>query len=176
MAHMPDTYILLAMAFVACLSLRTGYEGLKEAGKIDPENKLIFAGIFTVMSVLWISWFLLCPRDPYAMTLPSWVHLGGRAVFLTGMILAVGAFLQLRALENVKHLVTNRFFSRLRHPMYTGFILWIIGWSVYHGAMLSLLIGCLGIANIFYWRRLEDARLLLQHGEAYREYSRKTWF
>jgi protein-S-isoprenylcysteine O-methyltransferase Ste14 len=42
--------------------------------------------------------------------------------------------------------------------------------------MLSLLIGCLGIANIFYWRRLEDARLLVQHGEAYRKYRKKTWF
>jgi protein-S-isoprenylcysteine O-methyltransferase Ste14 len=173
---MPDTYVLLAMTFIACLSLRTGYEGLKEAGKIDPENKLVFAGIFAVMCALWVSWFVLCPLDPYAADLPSWVSLGGRAVFLTGMILAVGALLQLRALENVKHLVTNKFFSRLRHPMYTGFILWIIGWSLYYGAMLSLLVGCLGIVNILYWRRLEDARLLVQHGEAYREYSKKTWF
>ena len=44
--------------------------------------------------------------------------------------------------------------------MYTGFVLWILGWSTYHGAIVSLAIGLVGIANILYWRRLEEARLL----------------
>jgi protein-S-isoprenylcysteine O-methyltransferase Ste14 len=60
--------------------------------------------------------------------------------------------------------------------MYTGFMLWIVGWSIYHGAFFSLAVGVIGIANIFYWRRLEDERLSAQYGDAYQEYRRATWF
>ncbi len=60
--------------------------------------------------------------------------------------------------------------------MYTGFMLWIAGWSLLHDAVLSLLVGLPGIANILYWRRLEDKRLLAQFGDTYRRYSQRTWF
>jgi protein-S-isoprenylcysteine O-methyltransferase Ste14 len=60
--------------------------------------------------------------------------------------------------------------------MYTGFVLWILGWSIYHGAIASLAVGLMGIANILYWRRLEDARLLARYGEAYQRYRLATWF
>jgi protein-S-isoprenylcysteine O-methyltransferase Ste14 len=53
--------------------------------------------------------------------------------------------------------------------MYTGFILWILGWAVYHGAMISLVIGLAGIGSIFYWQRLEDGSLESRFGDAYRE-------
>jgi protein-S-isoprenylcysteine O-methyltransferase Ste14 len=92
-----------------------------------------------------------------------------------GVIFAVGALLQLRGLENIKHLVTSGLFKKIRHPMYAGFVLWILGWSTYHRAMVSLFVGLVGIANILFWRRLEEARLLAQHGEAYLEYRVTTW-
>jgi protein-S-isoprenylcysteine O-methyltransferase Ste14 len=60
--------------------------------------------------------------------------------------------------------------------MYTGFVLWILGWSIYHNAILSLFVGLIGIANILYWRRLEEARLLAQHGDTYQAYQLITWF
>jgi protein-S-isoprenylcysteine O-methyltransferase Ste14 len=60
--------------------------------------------------------------------------------------------------------------------MYTGFILWIFGWAIYHGALLSLAVGFVGIGNILYWRRLEEAELELRHGEGYRRYRQGTWF
>jgi len=42
-------------------------------------------------------------------------------------------------------LVTTGLFRRVRHPMYVGFALWIVGWSAYQGAVLSLAIGSLGL-------------------------------
>lgn len=59
--------------------------------------------------------------------------------------------------------------------MYTGFIFWILVWSVYHGALVSLIPGGIGIVNILYWRHLEDVRLQSRHGDAYRQYRVKTW-
>jgi protein-S-isoprenylcysteine O-methyltransferase Ste14 len=51
-----------------------------------------------------------------------------------------------------------------------------VGWSVYHGAVLSLGIGALGIASVLWWRRLEEERLEVQFGISYREYRLTTWF
>ena len=82
----------------------------------------------------------------------------------------------MRGLENIDHLVTTGLFSRLRHPMYVGFILWILGWVVRYGAVVSLAAGVLCIGNILYWRQLEERALESQYGEDYRSYRRATWF
>jgi protein-S-isoprenylcysteine O-methyltransferase Ste14 len=78
--------------------------------------------------------------------------------------------------ENIDHLVTTGLFSRIRHPMYAGFILWIVGWVVRDGAVVSLAVGLVGIGNILYWRRLEERALESGYGEVYRTYRQQTWF
>lgn len=173
---MESSYLTLIVTFVVCLFVRTAYELLKEAGKVNPENKLIFAFIFTTMCALWVCWFVLCPLDPFQFNVPDAVRWSGLALFVVGMVLALGALFQLRGLENIDHLVTSGLFAKIRHPMYTGFVLWILGWSTYHGAFASLAVGLIGIANILYWRRLEDGRLQGQYGTVYEEYRGTTWF
>ncbi|MBI5020231.1 MAG: hypothetical protein HZB59_02250 [Ignavibacteriales bacterium] len=173
---MQNSYIVLLVIFLVCVSLRTGYELLKEARKIDPENKLIFTLIFSTMCALWVSWFALCTLDPALFNIPKMVRWSGLGLHIAGMILAVGALIQLKGLENIKHLVTNGFFSKIRHPMYTGFCFWIIGWSLFNNAVVSLLVGMIGMVNIFYWRHLEETRLLRQFGDTYRRYRLTTWF
>ena len=173
---MNNNYLLFIVLFVVSLAIRSGYEFLKDEGKVNPENNLIFVCIFTTMGALWVSWFLLCFFDPYKINLPDLIRWSGFVLFVVGIIIAIGALLQLRGLENIDHLVTTGLFSRLRHPMYTGFVLWILGWSTYHGAIASLAVGLAGIANILYWRRLEEARLLDSYGDTYRQYQQATWF
>lgn len=173
---MNDEYLIFLVAFLACLFTRTTYELLKDAGKIDPENKLIFVIVFTVMYALWASWFALCPLDPFRGELSGLAHGSGLVLFILGMVLTVGSLVQLRGLENIDHLVTTGLFSKFRHPMYTGFLLWILGWSLYHGAIVSLAFGLFGIANILYWKRLEETRLLAQYGDTYRQYQATSWF
>lgn len=173
---METSYFILIVAFVVCLFVRTAYELLKEAGKVNPENKLIFAFIFTAMCALWVCWFDLCLLDPFQLNVPGAVRWGGLTLFVVGLVIAVGALFQLRGLENIDHLVTTGLFSRLRHPMYTGFVLWIVGWSSYHGAFASLAVGMIGIANILFWRRLEESRLRRQYGTVYEQYRTSTWF
>jgi protein-S-isoprenylcysteine O-methyltransferase Ste14 len=152
------------------------YELLKEARKINPESKLIFACILTAMCVLWMSWFWLCTVDPYRVDLPDAIRWSGLAVHLAGMILAVGALIQLRGVENIDHLVTTGLFKKIRHPMYAGFIAWILGWSIFHGALVSLAIGLPGIASILWWRHLEETRLEVQFGNRYSQYRLTTWW
>jgi methanethiol S-methyltransferase len=92
------------------------------------------------------------------------------------MGLSIGTLIQLKGVENISHLVTTGLFSRIRHPMYAGFILWILGWVIFHGALLSLFFGIVGIGNILYWRRQEERELESRYREAYREYRSGTWF
>jgi protein-S-isoprenylcysteine O-methyltransferase Ste14 len=173
---MDSGFLIPAVLFLLCLAIRSVYELLKEARKINPESKTVVAFIFVSMCVLWVSWFSLCPMDPLRVDLPGLVRWTGLTLFIVGTIHAVGALIQLRGVENIDHLVTTGLFRKLRHPMYVGFISWILGWSIYHGAIVSLAIGLIGIASVLWWRYLEEARLEGQFGSSYKEYRLTTWF
>jgi protein-S-isoprenylcysteine O-methyltransferase Ste14 len=143
---------------------------------VNPESKILFAVILTDMIVLWISWFGMCPLDPLVVNVPNPIRIAGLILFLTGMVLAIGALVQLRGVENIDHLVTTGLFALTRHPMYLGFILWIIGWSLYHAAGASFIAGCVGIVNVLFWRHLEEDKLSANYGETYKQYQTKTRF
>jgi protein-S-isoprenylcysteine O-methyltransferase Ste14 len=173
---MLTVYLVLVGVCLVALAIRTGYELFKKAGKVDPHNKLVFGVVFVAMIVMLLSWPLMSPLDPLPLNLPVSVHWTGMAAMFAGLYLAVGGLLQMRGVENIDHLVTGGLYSRLRHPMYTGFVLWIVGWVLFHGAGASLVAGVICVANILYWSRLEETRLASQFGEAYRRYRMHTWF
>ena len=173
---MERSFLIPAILFLLSLAVRCTYELLKEARKIKPETKPVFFVVFFMMCVLWISWFNLCPADPSRLGLPDSIRWIGLAVFILGTILAVGSLVQLREVENIDHLVTTGLFKKIRHPMYTGFISWIAGWSIYHGAIISFAVGLTGIAGILWGRHLEERRLEVQFGRTYIQYRLTTWF
>jgi protein-S-isoprenylcysteine O-methyltransferase Ste14 len=173
---MLTVYLILVGVCLVALAIRTGYELFKKAGKVDPHNKVIFAVVFVAMIVMLLSWPLLSPLDPLHLNVPAFVQWLGLAALAVGSYLAVGGLLSLRGVENIDHLVTGGLYARLRHPMYTGFVLWIAGWVLFHGAAASLMPGIICIANIIYWSRLEDAKLASQFGDAYHQYRMHTWF
>jgi methanethiol S-methyltransferase len=162
--------------FLLCLAARNIYEMLKNKNKINPESKAVLIVIFSAMCILWISWFSLCIEDRFKMNLPKFIPLIGLVMFIMGTILAVGALIQLKGVENIKNLVTSGLFNKIRHPMYMGFICWILGWSLYHKALISFVIGIPGMASVLWWRHLEDKRLVVQFGEAFQQYRARTWF
>jgi protein-S-isoprenylcysteine O-methyltransferase Ste14 len=169
-------YLVFLCLYLVGLMVRTGYELLKKAGRVNPKSMTVFAVVFVAMCLMWASWFGLCPRDPWRLDLPDTLKWIGLGMVILGMGLAIGAVVQLRGVENIDHLVTTGLFFRIRHPMYTGFILWILGWATYHGAVLSLVIGFVGIGNILYWRQLEEEALKSSYGGDYRVYRERTWF
>jgi protein-S-isoprenylcysteine O-methyltransferase Ste14 len=173
---MTVAYAVLAGVCLLGLAVRTGYELLKKAGKVDTTNTAVFTVVFVAMCVMLGSWLGLGRLDPWRVPVPGAVRWLGLGAVLAALALEIGALLLLRALENVDHLVTTGLFSRLRHPMYTGFILWIAGWVIRYGALASLAVGLVCVVNILYWRRLEEAALESRYGDAYRLYRRTTWF
>ena len=169
-------YIVLVIVFLLGLLIRFFYERLKLTGRIDSKTRLIFSIIFSVMMLIWASWFVMIPLDPWRLELPGTIRWLGIAVFILGLILAFGALFKLKGVENIEFLATTGIFSRIRHPMYMGFILWILGWALYHGAIFSMIPGIIGIANILYWRNVEDSEMKARYGQTYTTYSNRTWF
>jgi protein-S-isoprenylcysteine O-methyltransferase Ste14 len=163
-------YLGLLALYLAGLAVRMVYEFLKKQGKVSPSSRPAFLIVFLGMCTMWGSWFSMCEMDPVRLGLPVAVRWFGFILFLTGMVLAVGALIQLRRLENTDHLVTTGLFALVRHPMYLGFLLWLAGWPLYHDAGLSLVPGLLGLGCVLYWRRIEEAALLEQFGSAYESY------
>jgi len=173
---MKTGYLVFVCLYFLGLIIRALYEQLKKNGRVDPKNKITFTIVFFAMCLLWASWFNMCPLDPLKLPLPHVARWIGFGTFLAGLGLAIGTVIQLRGVENINHLVTKGLFSKIRHPMYLGFILWIFGWAIYHGAVISLFVGFVVIGNIFYWKILEEKELEATYGEMYLEYRNRTWF
>ncbi|MFA4986151.1 MAG: isoprenylcysteine carboxylmethyltransferase family protein [Candidatus Brocadiia bacterium] len=172
---MHSTYYVVAGLCLLGLAIRTSYELLKKAGRIDSRNKAVFAVVFAAMCTMLGSWPLMVPLDPVQFFMPNLVQDLGIGLVAVGCTLAVVGLVQLRGVENIGHLVTTGLYAHLRHPMYMGFILWILGWSVRYGAVVSMALGILCIGNIFFWEHLEERAMEAQYGEEYRAYRKRTW-
>lgn len=70
-------------------------------------------------------------------------------------------------------LVTSGLYAYLRHPIYTGILILLLGyslWQMYFSCFLFLLL--LGI--LFYYKAKYEESLLLQKFKSYKEYQEKT--
>jgi protein-S-isoprenylcysteine O-methyltransferase Ste14 len=59
--------------------------------------------------------------------------------------------------------------------MYLGFLFWLIGFPLFFGSYFSGILALLFIANILFWRSLEEKELDLRF-PGYKEYKKSTWF
>ncbi len=172
---MLEKQLLLAGLCLAGVAARTLYEVLKKRGLIDTRRVGALVGLMAAMTAFLMSWIFMGPFEPVPLSWAAaqWAGLG---LVVAGFGLAVCGLAQLGRPENVDHLVTGGVFRRLRHPMYTGFVFWIAGWVLFHGAVASVPIALVCIGNVLYWRRLEERALEARYGEDFRRYRQRTWF
>jgi protein-S-isoprenylcysteine O-methyltransferase Ste14 len=170
-----NIFTILIIVCITTHVIRTVYEILKHK-TIIKANKISFVIIFTNMMLLWISWFLLSVNDIHK------VELAGIIKYLGLLFLAIGLVVFLMGLYTIKSfesydgdLITKGVYSIIRHPMYLGFILWLIGAPIFYGALSSLVLAPFFIVNVFYWRYLEEKELV-ERFPSYREYKKSTIF
>jgi protein-S-isoprenylcysteine O-methyltransferase Ste14 len=144
--------------------------------KILKSGKLSFTIIFSNMVLLWTSWFMLCGLGISDIYLPQILHYFGIVLVITGIIVFLTALFTIRTLENYEGgLITHGIYSRIRHPMYLGFLLWLIGAPLIYGGMYSfILLVPFGI-NVLFWRYLEEIELEKRF-PSYKFYKRRTFF
>jgi protein-S-isoprenylcysteine O-methyltransferase Ste14 len=155
--------------------IRTIYEILKHRKHLVPD-KHSFIVVFTNMIVLWISWFLLCSVDAFRVELPPVISYLGLMIVVLGVLLFLVALSTIKSLETYEgDLITHGIYSRIRHPMYLAFILWLIGMPIFYGALFSIALSLLFIANVLFWRHLEEMDLISRFS-GYMEYRKRTLF
>ena len=172
---MSALYPVLIGLCVAAVLLRDGYELLKITDRIDPTDARVFATVFAAMLVMWVSWFVLGYVAPRSVTVPEALRWAGLVAVAAGAASVLGGMWSLRGVENIDHLVTTGLFSKVRHPMYLGFTLWILGWVAFAGTAANALIAPLALASIAWWRHLEEQELESRYGDAYAAYRATTW-
>jgi hypothetical protein len=52
---MNTDYLVFLGLYLGSLIIRTGYELLKKAGRVNPKSMIIFAVVFAAMCLLWAS-------------------------------------------------------------------------------------------------------------------------
>ena len=155
--------------------IRLVYELLKHRKLIIP-CKVSFVIILIDMLLLWTSWFALCSLDVYRIYLVSGIRYFGLFLVVSGVIIFLTALFTIKTLESYEgELIIGGIYSKIRHPMYLGFILWLLGFPVFCGALFSFLLSFLFIANVLFWRHLEEKELEKRF-PSYIEYKKTTVF
>ena len=152
-------FLILILLCIFTHLVRLNYEILKHKKIIRP-TRLTFVIIFTNMFLLWTTWFLLCELDTFKLTLPAVLKYAGLSFVIIGIILFLTALFTIKSLETYEgSLITNGIYSVVRHPMYLGFLFWIIGMPTFTGGVYSLILIVPFCINILYWRHLEEIEL-----------------
>jgi protein-S-isoprenylcysteine O-methyltransferase Ste14 len=155
--------------------LRTIFNVLKYKNSPLAENRKVVVSVFIVMGILWFTWFQMCFSDPIKINIPGWIRYIGLLLFLTGVFLFIFSHMKLGGFEDKGELITGGIYSKIRNPMYVGFIIWIIGFPVFTQSIATLASSAIWISHIVYWKTLEERELERKYKE-YREYRKKTWF
>ncbi|MCX6256526.1 MAG: NnrU family protein [Bacteroidia bacterium] len=172
-----DKNIFLVLVIVCIIThiIRSAYEILKYK-KILNANKFTFVIMFINMILLWVSWFVLCAIDIHRIELAGIIRYFGISLVGIGIIIFLMALFTIKTLESYEgDLITKGIYSIIRHPMYLGFILWLIGLPIYFGALFSFILSFIFIANILFWRYLEEIELV-ERFSSYMDYKIKTIF
>lgn len=125
--------------------------------------------------VYWIGWWgSIFSEQPNLGFYPE-------VFFWVGIILSVaGIFFTLSSLSRHKHqadvdeLITGGIYKYVRHPMYLGWSLLVIGIPMLLDKAWTLETAPLWFIMLFLWAQSEDKELEKKFGEKYREYKKKT--
>ncbi|HEY5123849.1 MAG TPA: isoprenylcysteine carboxylmethyltransferase family protein [Ignavibacteria bacterium] len=170
-----ELFITLVAVCIITHIVRLIYEILKHK-QVLKAGKLSFVIIFTNMILLWISWVLLCRYDIYKINLPGIIRYTGISLAVVGIIVFLIGLFTIKTLESYDgDLITTGIYSIIRHPMYLGFIFWLIGFPLYFGSSFSMVLSLPFIANILFWRYLEEKELERRF-PSYPDYKKTTIF
>jgi len=155
--------------------MRTSHYVLKNRGSELAENSRVIKTLFIVMFILWFGWFGMVFIDPYEMNLTGWLRYTGLALFIIGILFFIIAHVKLMGIESQgQGLVTNGIYSRIRHPMYYGFILWVLGLPIFMNSLFTLASALVWIPQFLYWGMSEEKELEEKYAK-YGEYKKRTW-
>jgi protein-S-isoprenylcysteine O-methyltransferase Ste14 len=123
----------------------------------------------------------IAPLNDHFAPFSSWLPAFGAGLTLVGLALAVWARVLLAGnwsgdvqLKEAHELVVDGPYRWVRHPIYTGLLVALLGTALAVGEWRGLI--AMAIAAISFWRklRLEETLMRRQFGEAYARYAKRA--
>ena len=172
---MLKTFLIWFGICFTCYFYRTVFNILNYHNYKFVKSKFVFSSVFIVMFISWFSWGLMCFVDPVKISFPLWFRYIGLLLFITGIFLFIFSHIKLKGFEDKGYVVKKGIYSKIRNPMYLGFIIWIIGFPIFMQKLLALLSSIIWITHIIIWKVLEEKELERKYPD-YKDYKNKTWF
>jgi len=165
----------IAVAFLALLPYR-------RETKREWRSRGVFVAFVIALMTEMFGWplllFLLSPlveipviAPEYFQTLGHWPASVGTALSLLGLALVVAGWRQIHRAEG---LVTSGVYRLMRHPQYTGLLLFTFGWILHWPSVLTLVLWPLLVAAYVWLAKREEAMAVEEFGAAYLDYATKT--
>jgi protein-S-isoprenylcysteine O-methyltransferase Ste14 len=165
----------IAVAFLALLPYR-------RETKREWQSRGVFVAFVIALMTEMFGWplllFLLSPlveipviAPEYFQTLGHWPASVGTALSLLGLALVVAGWRQIHRAEG---LVTSGVYRLMRHPQYTGLLLFTFGWILHWPSVLTLVLWPLLVAAYVWLAKREEAMAVEEFGAAYLDYAAKT--
>lgn len=166
-------YIFFSIVFI-CFFFHTAVHVLEHYKRIS-EHKGIFAAIGISMFFGWFSYFFISFSE-FSVNL-SIINYLGLIILIMGFYLffVSHAKVHKRMHSGKGKLVTDGIYKHLRHPMYLGEILMLLGAPILGQSLLTLFLSPIFIIQILIWRYFEEQELTEEFSE-YAEYKKRTWF
>ena len=184
----PEGWVFLALFFGFTIALgmwllKHNPELLKErmSGVIRPEQKPWDKALITVTGGLFFVWLVLMPLDAvrfgWSHHLPIWQQAVGAVILLVSFAVFFLTFKEnpylsavVRFQEDRGHTVVSTGpYHCVRHPMYSGFILFVVGTALLLGSWFGLLFGLVLIVMVTV-RAVFEERMLKNELRGYGDY------
>jgi len=138
-----------------------------------------------IIIVLAMSWLILMPLDArrfgWSPDFPIWLKIIGGILLIPALYLIYQATADNTYLSSVvriqedrkQQVITTGTYSFVRHPLYLGCILMLIGMPLMVGSLVGVFISLLGVVTLVI-RIIGEEKMLVEELEGYRDYQKKV--
>jgi protein-S-isoprenylcysteine O-methyltransferase Ste14 len=116
----------------------------------------------------------------YVVSVPTWLVYIGLATLVIGILVVLFGILNLNdnlspfpSPKKNSELIQNGIYKYIRHPIYSGILIAMTGYSVYAGALEKIAI-TLAMGVVFYFKSAYEEKLLLKRYASYAHYQKLT--
>ncbi len=140
-------------------------------------SKIFFKYLFIFIFLGYAGWGFWSSVDPVKMNISSYISIPtGLFLTVTGFGLFIYSEMKKGGVGEEEELVSTGIYSKIRHPMYVGMILFHVGFPFIFKSFIACLSTILWAAFILTWKYFEEKNLERQFGKKYIEYKKRTWF
>jgi protein-S-isoprenylcysteine O-methyltransferase Ste14 len=132
-----------------------------------------------IVTIFFMGRFVLAlpPIEQPELNLYGLNRIIGIPIFIIGIILGLGPCFIIKPLniaEKDMEFITKGFYRYTRNPIYLGEILWCLGWSIMHGAIVGVMLVPVWWSGLLFLITIEEESLERVLGQKYLKYKEKV--